>query len=119
MQGLRRGEHLPAQSAKEPVQGLRRGDHLPAQSAKEHMQGVRRGDHLPAQSAKEQVQDVQSRQGRVDAAGSREAVDVTLTGFRSPVCASVLTRFQLQCKILHQISRNSEDVAVWTARVLL
>ena len=44
-----------------------------AQSTKEQVQGVRRGQHLPAQSDKEPVQDVQSRQGRLDAAGSRGA----------------------------------------------
>ena len=45
-----------------------------AQPEKEHLQGVRRGEHLPAQSDKEPVQDVQSRQGRVIAAGSRGAL---------------------------------------------
>ena len=33
-----------------------------------------RGGHLPAQSATEQVQDMQSRQGRLDDAGSRGAL---------------------------------------------
>ena len=32
---------------------------------------MRRGEHLPAQAEKKQVQEVQSRQGRVHAAGSR------------------------------------------------
>ena len=67
VQGVRRGEHLPARSAKEPLQGVRRvrrGGHLPARSDKEHVQGVRRWEHLPAQSDTEQ-----------DAAGSREALD--------------------------------------------
>ena len=77
VQGVRRGEHLPARSDKEPVQGVRRGEHLPARSAKEPVQGVRRGGHLPAQSEKEPVQDVQSRQGRLDAARSRGALDRT------------------------------------------
>ena len=77
MQGVRRGEHLPARSEKERVQGVRRGEHLPARSAKEPVQGVRRGGHLPAQSEKEPVQDVQSRQGRLDAARSRGALDRT------------------------------------------
>ena len=65
---------MRAQSAKEQVQGVRRGEHLPARSEKEHMQGVRRGQHLPARSAKEQMQDLHSRQGRVHAAGSRGAL---------------------------------------------
>ena len=56
---------------------MRRGEHLPARSAKEPVQGVRRGGHLPAQSEKEPVQDVQSRQGRLDAARSRGALDRT------------------------------------------
>ena len=79
VQGVRWGEHLPAQSDKEPLQGVRRGEHLPAPSEKEHVQAVRRGGHLPAQSHKEQVQDVPSRQGRLDAAGSRGALALTLT----------------------------------------
>ena len=70
---------MRAQSAKERVQGVRRGEHLPARSEKEHVQGVRRGGHLPARSEKEQVQDVQSRQGRLDAAGPRGALKVTHT----------------------------------------
>ena len=76
---MRRGEHLPARSAKEQVQGVRRGGHLPARSEKERVQGVRRGEHLPAQSDTEYVQDVQSRQGRLDAAGPRGALNVTHT----------------------------------------
>ena len=52
-----------------------------AQSEKEQVQGVRRGAHLLAQSGKEPVQDVQSRQGRVHAAGSRGALDLINTGF--------------------------------------
>ena len=59
---------------------MRRGEHLPARSEKERMQGVRRGGHLPARSDKEQVQDVQSRQGRVDAARSRGALELTEPG---------------------------------------
>ena len=78
MQGVRRGEHLPAQPGKAPVQGLRRGGHLPAQH-KEHVQGVRRGGHLPAQTGKEQAQDVQSRQGRRVAARSRGALALIQT----------------------------------------
>ena len=70
VQGVRRGEHLPAQSEKEHVQGLRRGEYLPAQSEKEPLQGVWRGEHVRAQSEKEHEHDVQSRQGRPDAAGS-------------------------------------------------
>ena len=81
MQGVRRVEHLPAQSAKEQVQGVRRGEHLPAQSNKEHVQGVRRGEHLPAHPDKEPMQDVRSRQGRVHAARSQGAVDSTHIGF--------------------------------------
>ena len=48
VQGVRRDEHLPAQSAEAPVQSLRRDrdKHLPAQSDKEPVQGVRRGEHL-------------------------------------------------------------------------
>ena len=97
MQGVRRGGHLPARSEKEPLQGVRRGEHLPARSAKERVQGVRRRGHLPARSDKEQVQDVQSRQGRVHAAGSRGALGFTHTGlfsgtsaFLPPVCSYVL-----------------------------
>ena len=81
--GVRRGEHLPAQSAKEAVQGVQRGEHLPARSEKEHVQGVRRVEHLPAQSDKEQVQDVLSGQGRVHASGSRGALMLTNTSFCS------------------------------------
>ena len=62
------------------MQGVRGGEHLPARSAKEPVQGVRRGEHLPARSEKEHVQDVQSRQGRLDAARSRGALNVTHTG---------------------------------------
>ncbi|MGB1591848.1 MAG: hypothetical protein ACPIOQ_03770 [Promethearchaeia archaeon] len=54
----------------ESVQGVRRGEHLPAQSEKEPLQGVWRGEHLRAQSEKEHEHDVQSRRGRPDAAGS-------------------------------------------------
>ena len=79
VQGVRRGGHLPARSDKEPMQGVRRGEHLPARSEKERVQGVRRGEHLPAQSDTEYVQDVQSRQGRLDAAGPRGALNVTHT----------------------------------------
>ena len=86
MQGVRRVEHLPARSDKERVQGVRRVEHLPAQSEKEPVQGVRRVGHLPAQSEKGPLQDVQSRQGRVHAAGSRGALDSTRTGF----CAAQL-----------------------------
>ena len=69
---------MRAQSEKEPVQGVRRGEHLPARSDKEPVQGVRRGEHLPAQSEKEPMQDMrQSRQGRVNAAGSRGALDLS------------------------------------------
>ena len=53
---------------------MRRWDHLTAQLDKQQVQGVRRGGHLPAQPEEEEVQ---SRQGRLDAAGSREALDVT------------------------------------------
>ena len=53
LQGVQRGEHLPARSEKEPVQGVRRVEHLPAQSAKESLQGVRRGGQLPAQTGEE------------------------------------------------------------------
>ena len=78
---MRRKEHLPAQSAKEPVQEVRRsymrGEHLPAPSEKEPVQGARRGEHLPTPSEKEQVHDLQSRQGRVDATGSRGALRVS------------------------------------------
>ena len=70
VQGVWRGEHLPAQTEKEHVQRLRRGEYLPAQSEKEPLQGVRRGEHLPAQSEKQHEHDVQSRHGRPDAAGS-------------------------------------------------
>ena len=77
VQGVRRVEHLPARSDKEPVQGVRRGEHLPARSEKEHVQGVRRGRHLSAQPHQEQVQDVQGRQGRLDAARPRGALNVT------------------------------------------
>ena len=72
---------MRAQSEKEPVQGVRRGEHLPARSDKEQMQGVRRGEHLPARSEKEQVQDLHSRQGRVHAAGSRGALMHISTSF--------------------------------------
>ena len=68
---------MRAQSAEELLQGVRRGEHLPAPSEKEHVQGVRRGGHLPARSDKEPMQDVQGRQGRVDAAGSRGALNFT------------------------------------------
>ena len=40
MQGVRRGEHLTAQSAKVPVQGVRRGGHLPAQSEEGQVQAA-------------------------------------------------------------------------------
>ena len=62
------------------MQGVRRGGDLPAQSDSEPVQGMRRGQHLPARSDKEQVQDVQSRQGRVDAARSRGALELTEPG---------------------------------------
>ena len=62
------------------MQGVRRGGDLPAQSHSEPVQGMRRGQHLPARSDKEQVQDVQSRQGRVDAARSRGALELTEPG---------------------------------------
>ena len=75
---MRRGQHLPAQSDKEPMQGVRRGGHLPAPSEKEPVQGVRRGEHN--RHTKEQVQVVHSRQGRVNAAGSRGALISTHTG---------------------------------------
>ena len=55
MQRVRRGQHLPAQSAKEGMQRVRRGEHLPAQSEKEPVLRVRRGEHLRAQSEKERV----------------------------------------------------------------
>ena len=90
VQGVRRWEHLPAQSDKAPLQGLRGGGHLPAQSEKEHVQGVRRGGHLPARSEKEQVQDVQSRQGRLDAAGPRGALKVTHTLLHTLASANVI-----------------------------
>ena len=77
--------HLPAQSDKEPMQEVRRGGHLPARSAKEHVQGVRRGEHLPAQSNSEPVQDLQSRQGRVHAARSRGALELSSIGLNHTV----------------------------------
>ena len=73
--GQEESAEVPAQPRTESLQGVRRGEHLRAQSAKEPVQGVRRGRHLPAQSHTEQVQDVHSRQGRVDAAGSRGALN--------------------------------------------
>ena len=76
MQGVRRGEHLPAPLEKASVQGLRRMRPLyPPKSDKEQVQGVRRGQYLPAQAGKDRVQDVQSRKGRFHAAESRGALD--------------------------------------------
>ena len=39
-----KAEAMRAHSGKEPVQGVRRGEHLPAQLEKERVQGVRRGE---------------------------------------------------------------------------
>ena len=81
--GVRRGEHLPARSAKEQVQGVRRGEHLPARSEKEPVQGMRRGEHLPARSAKEPMQGVQ-RGGHLPARSDKEPVQGLRRGEHLP-----------------------------------
>ena len=91
------------------MQGVRRIEHLPARSAKERVQGVRRVEHLPARSDKEQVQDVHSRQGRVDAEGSRGAVNVTRTGFSSQISATGYALGYSCNTIATPVSWNSED----------
>ena len=54
----------PAQSEKEPMQGVRRGEHLPAPLEKASVQGLRRRRPLyPAKSDKEQVQGVRTHCG--------------------------------------------------------
>ena len=47
----------------------------------QHVQRVRMGKHLRAQSGQGQVQDVQSREGRLDAAGSSLESSETLRLF--------------------------------------
>ena len=80
---MRRGEHLPARSDKEPVQGVRRGGHLPARSEEEHVQGVRRGEHLPAQSAKVPMQGLRGR-GHLPAQSEKEPMQGVRRGQHLP-----------------------------------
>ena len=83
VQGVRRGEDMPARSDKEHVQGVRRGEHLPARTTKEQMQGMRRGEHLPAQSGKEPVQGVR-RVEHLPARSDKEAVQGVRRGEHLP-----------------------------------
>ena len=102
------------------MQGVRRGKHLPARSDKERVQGMQRGEHLPAQSDKEQVQDVQSRQGRVDAAGSRGAltsIHISFAQAEVPL-QLVLVQSHADCTMLGIPPTSCTQVMLWCAATL-